>query len=148
LFPKPEFEAHRIAAELVRLHRDGGVASQKGASFYAHLLHDFGATYTGPVSNTDAEIRRARMCRLPCSASASLAGSPWKNGCAFCRRISTRWWLEGYKQGKDRMSDMIESASKIPEPVCECCGGPDPDYMDETLGLVCEGCSQMLGSAK
>ena len=44
--------------------------------------------------------------------------------------------------------DMIELAPKIPEPVCECCGGPDPDYMDETLGLVCEGCSQMLGSAK
>jgi hypothetical protein len=44
--------------------------------------------------------------------------------------------------------DMIELASKVPEPVCECCGGPDPDYTDETLGLVCEGCSQMLGSAE
>jgi hypothetical protein len=52
------------------------------------------------------------------------------------------------REGIDADMDMIELAPKIPEPVCECCGGPDPDYMDETLGLVCEGCSQMLGSAK
>jgi hypothetical protein len=44
----PESEARRIATELVRLHRDGAVASQADASFYAHLLRDFGATYTGP----------------------------------------------------------------------------------------------------
>ena len=29
------------------------------------------------------------MCRLPCSVSASLRGSPWKSARAFCRRIST-----------------------------------------------------------
>ena len=52
-------EARRIAGELVRLHRDGAIRSQKDASFYAHLLRDFGATYTGPVSNNDGMIRRA-----------------------------------------------------------------------------------------
>jgi hypothetical protein len=90
------------------------------------------------------------MCRLPYSSFASLAGSPGKSGSALCRRISTTWRLEGYKAVKEQMLDMhmIELAPKIPKPVCECCGGPDPDYMDETLGLVCEGCSQMLGSAK
>ena len=41
--------------------------------------------------------------------------------------------------------DMIELASKIPEPVCECCGGPDPDYMDETLGLSAKGVVKCLG---
>jgi hypothetical protein len=53
-------EAHRIAAELVRLHRDGGIASQADASFYAHLLRDFDATYTGPVSKTDEDDQLGR----------------------------------------------------------------------------------------
>jgi hypothetical protein len=39
-------EARHIAGELVRLHRDGAIRSQKDASFYVHLLRDFGATYT------------------------------------------------------------------------------------------------------
>jgi hypothetical protein len=51
----PESEAHRIAAELVRVHRDDAIRSHKDASFYAHLLRDFDATYTGPVSKTDAD---------------------------------------------------------------------------------------------
>ena len=45
----PEFEAHRIAAELVRLHGDGAVRSHEDARFDAHLLRDFDATYTGPM---------------------------------------------------------------------------------------------------
>jgi hypothetical protein len=44
-------EARRIAGELVRLHRDGAIRSQKDAGFYAQLLRDFGAAYTGPVSS-------------------------------------------------------------------------------------------------
>ena len=44
-------EARRIAAELVRLHKDGAIASQADAMFYARLLCDFGAAYTGPVSS-------------------------------------------------------------------------------------------------
>ena len=44
-------EARRIAAELARLHRDGAIASKSAhdpdAVFYARLLRDFGATYTG-----------------------------------------------------------------------------------------------------
>jgi hypothetical protein len=44
-------EARRIAAELARLHRDGAIASKSAhdldAIFYARLLRDFGATYTG-----------------------------------------------------------------------------------------------------
>jgi hypothetical protein len=42
-------EARRIAAGLVRLHKDGAIASQADAMFYARLLRDFGATYLGPV---------------------------------------------------------------------------------------------------
>jgi hypothetical protein len=49
--PKQEFdgEARRIAAELVRLHEDGAIASQADAADFARLLRDFGATYTGPA---------------------------------------------------------------------------------------------------
>jgi hypothetical protein len=42
-------EARRIAAGLVLLHKDGAVASQADAMFYARLLCDFGATYLGTV---------------------------------------------------------------------------------------------------
>ena len=56
----PESEAHRIAAELVRLHRDGAIRSHKDASFYAHLLCHFDAAYTGPVSNTDEDDQPGR----------------------------------------------------------------------------------------
>ena len=46
-----EIEARRIAAQLDRLHRDGAIASKSAhdpdAVFYARLLRDFGATYTG-----------------------------------------------------------------------------------------------------
>jgi hypothetical protein len=46
-----EAEARRIAAELDRLHRDGAIASKSAhdldAVFYARLLRDFGAAYTG-----------------------------------------------------------------------------------------------------
>ena len=46
-----EIEACRIAAELARLHRDGAIASKSAhdldAVFYARLLRDFGAAYTG-----------------------------------------------------------------------------------------------------
>ena len=46
-----EIEARRIAGELDRLHRDGAIASKAAhdpdAVFYARLLRDFGATYTG-----------------------------------------------------------------------------------------------------
>ena len=51
LSPADEAEARRIAAELARLHRDGAIASKSAhdpdAVFYARLLRDFGATYTG-----------------------------------------------------------------------------------------------------
>jgi hypothetical protein len=46
-----EAEAHRIAAEVNRLHRDGAFASKSAqdtdAAFYATLLRDFGGTYLG-----------------------------------------------------------------------------------------------------
>ena len=38
-------EARRIARELVKLHRDGAIKSERDASFYATLVRDFGATY-------------------------------------------------------------------------------------------------------
>ena len=80
-------EARRIAAGLVRLHKDGAIASQADAMFYARLLCDFGATYLGPVEAAPAgRWTGAPMCRLPCSSFASLAGSPGKGGSVFCRR--------------------------------------------------------------
>lgn len=49
--PADEVEARRIAAQLDRLHRDGAIASKAAydpdAVFYAKLLRDFGAIYTG-----------------------------------------------------------------------------------------------------
>jgi hypothetical protein len=51
----PESEAHRIAAELVRLHGDGAIGSHNDASFYAYLLRDFDATYTGPARSVRAD---------------------------------------------------------------------------------------------
>jgi hypothetical protein len=89
-------EARRIAGELVRLHRDGAIRSQKDASFDAHLLRDFDATYTGPARSVPAEPP-GPMCRLPCSASAFLADSPWRNGEGSRRH----GWLEGYKAGRN-----------------------------------------------
>jgi hypothetical protein len=43
-----EAEASRIARELVKLHRDRAMATKGDASFYANLIRDFGAIYTGP----------------------------------------------------------------------------------------------------
>jgi hypothetical protein len=42
-------EAHRIAGELVKLHRDGAISGPDDpeAHFFASLLHAFGATYNG-----------------------------------------------------------------------------------------------------
>jgi hypothetical protein len=42
-------EARRIAAELVKLHRDGAISGpdDSEARFWANLIHTFGATYNG-----------------------------------------------------------------------------------------------------
>jgi hypothetical protein len=43
-------EAHRIAGELVKLHHDGAISGRpadRDAAFYACLIRDFGATYSG-----------------------------------------------------------------------------------------------------
>ena len=49
-----EIDARGIAADLERLHQDGAIANKSvrdpDARFYANLLRDFGATYTGPRS--------------------------------------------------------------------------------------------------
>jgi hypothetical protein len=42
-------EARRIAAELVRLHEAGVIKSEEDASFYANLVHRFGASFTACV---------------------------------------------------------------------------------------------------
>ena len=52
-------EAHRIAAELVKLHRDGVISGPDDpqAVFYATLVRDFGASYTvkrSPSADRDA----------------------------------------------------------------------------------------------
>ena len=58
----PEFdaEAHRIAAELGRLHQDGVIpnksAQDPDASFYANLLHSFDATYIGKIGNVSSAV--------------------------------------------------------------------------------------------
>jgi len=43
-------EARRVAGELVRLHRHGGIRSQADASFYANLIHTFRGNYTKPIA--------------------------------------------------------------------------------------------------
>jgi hypothetical protein len=40
-------EARRVADELVKLYRDGAIKTKGDASFYANLIRDFRATYTG-----------------------------------------------------------------------------------------------------
>jgi hypothetical protein len=84
------FRTYRIAAGLVRLHKDGAIRSHKDASFYARLLRDFGATYLGPVEGSLPQYAGLEpyVLALPRGASASLAGSPGKGGSAFCRRTS------------------------------------------------------------
>ena len=42
-------EAHRIADELGKLHAAGVIKSEKDASFYANLVHLFGASLTARV---------------------------------------------------------------------------------------------------
>ena len=46
-------EARRIAYELLKLHRDGAIKEPADASFYANLIHTFGATYTKANSSTE-----------------------------------------------------------------------------------------------
>ena len=46
-------EARRIADELLKLHRDGAIKGPADASFYANLIHTFGATYTKANSSTE-----------------------------------------------------------------------------------------------
>ena len=43
------WDAHRIAGELVKLHRDGAFSGpgDPEAEFYAQLIHMFGGTYEG-----------------------------------------------------------------------------------------------------
>ena len=58
-------EARRVAAELVKLHRDRAIsgADDPEARFYAGLLHAFGATYTGCNHRRCAEVslRRGKL---------------------------------------------------------------------------------------
>jgi hypothetical protein len=41
-----DVEARRIADELVKLHEAGAIKSEQDASFYANLVHLFGASFT------------------------------------------------------------------------------------------------------
>jgi hypothetical protein len=41
-----DVEARRIADELVKLHKAGAIKSEQDASFYANLVHLFGASFT------------------------------------------------------------------------------------------------------
>jgi hypothetical protein len=47
--PDAAAAAKKGAGELVRLQGDGAIRSQKDASFYAHLIRDLDATYTGRI---------------------------------------------------------------------------------------------------
>jgi hypothetical protein len=47
LSPAELAEAHRIAGELVRLRRAGAISDPDDPVFFATLLRDFGATFTG-----------------------------------------------------------------------------------------------------
>ena len=44
-----DVEARRIADELVKLHEAGAIKSEQDASFYANLVHRFGASFTAHV---------------------------------------------------------------------------------------------------
>ena len=48
-------EARRIAGELAKLNCDGAIKGPADALFFACLIRDFGATYTGPVRSLPAE---------------------------------------------------------------------------------------------
>ena len=48
-------EARRIAGELAKLNRDGAIKGPADALFFACLIRDFGATYTGPVRRLPTE---------------------------------------------------------------------------------------------
>ena len=52
LTPGQLAEAQRIAGELIKLHRDGAIsgADDPEARFWAKLIHNFGATYTGRIA--------------------------------------------------------------------------------------------------
>jgi hypothetical protein len=40
-----DVEARRIADELVKLHKAGAIKNEQDASFYANLVHLFGASF-------------------------------------------------------------------------------------------------------
>jgi hypothetical protein len=92
-----ETEARRIAAELDRLHRDGAIASKSAhdldAVFYARLLRDFGATYTGREPGQGSSQRQSiSPGRFPLEAAQPIA---LRHACLACQdlfsKITTRF---------------------------------------------------------
>ncbi len=59
LSPEDLAEARRIARELVKLHRDGAIKSERDSSFYANLIRGFGAAYTGTPCDEAARHKEA-----------------------------------------------------------------------------------------
>ena len=47
-------EARRIAGELVKLHKTGAIKNEQDASFYANLVHLFGASFGNETSKRGA----------------------------------------------------------------------------------------------
>jgi hypothetical protein len=67
--PTPEYpEAHRIAAELLKIHRDGTLL-EKDRHFYATLIATFGGTYQGmaekPVAVRHFTPTKEQRVRVP-----------------------------------------------------------------------------------
>ena len=84
-------EARRIADELLKLHRDGATKGPTDASFYANLIHAFGATYTKANSSIEPS---------PTEPDAHMWKSDLDSVCAeVLDEVRARGWEPGLTEG-------------------------------------------------
>ena len=67
----PNVEARRIADELVKLHESGAIKSEQDASFYANLVHLFGASFSAHVGPHVSKQGAPNSLTVPSTAHAA-----------------------------------------------------------------------------
>jgi hypothetical protein len=111
-----EAEALRIAEELKRLHQDGAIANKSvrdpDARFYANLLRDFGATYTGPVSNVSAAADQEEAGGNPLPGIC-VPGKPYTPTVA--QRVKVPRGLSRKQEAEFLARDLEEALSFMPK---------------------------------
>jgi hypothetical protein len=119
LFPstaKFETDARGIAAELERLHQDGAIANKSvrdpDARFYANLLRDFGATYTGPRSIKPIAVNQNQAGGNP-RPGVCVPGKPYTR--TVVQRVHIPRGVSRQKEREFLARDLEETLSFVPK---------------------------------